>query len=44
VRVGEAGTFGQLLFSETITEYRDLDGNLVVTARSVVSAPKAQEG
>jgi len=26
---------GKLLFSETITEYRDQDGNLVVTARGV---------
>ena len=26
---------GKLLFSETITEYRDQDGELVVTARSV---------
>jgi len=39
VRPGEQwekqGRSGKLMFSETITEYRDLDGNLVVTARSV---------
>ena len=26
---------GKLVFSESITEYRDQDGNLVVTARQV---------
>ncbi|MFI5045478.1 MAG: MaoC family dehydratase N-terminal domain-containing protein [Acidimicrobiia bacterium] len=29
------GRSGRLLFSEAITEYRDLDGELVVTARTV---------
>lgn len=29
------GRSGKLVFSESITEYRDRDGNLVVTARSV---------
>jgi len=31
----KAGRAGRLLFNETITEYRDADGALVVTARSV---------
>jgi hypothetical protein len=41
------GRSGQLVFSETITEYRDQEGDLVVTARSVgvmTEAPVAQEG
>ncbi|HEX5587242.1 MAG TPA: MaoC family dehydratase N-terminal domain-containing protein [Acidimicrobiia bacterium] len=50
VRPGERwekqGRSGKLSFSETITEYRDLDGNLVVTARSVgvgTEGPKKPE-
>ena len=39
VRAGEPwekqGRSGRLLFSESITEYRDPDGELVVTARTV---------
>jgi len=36
---------GKLVFSETITEYRDANGELVVTARSVgVRTEKAVEG
>ena len=41
------GRSGRLLFSETITEYRDQHGELVVTARSVgvaTEAPKKEEG
>jgi hypothetical protein len=35
---------GKLVFSESITEYRDQDGELVVTARSVgVRTEKAVE-
>jgi acyl dehydratase len=50
VRAGEGwekqGRSGRLVFSETITEYRDLDGNLVVTARSVgvvTEGPKQED-
>lgn len=50
-RVGDTwkkeGRSGKLRFSETITEYRTLDGELVVTARSVgvmTQRPVAQEG
>jgi N-terminal half of MaoC dehydratase len=41
------GRSGKLVFSESITEYRDADGELVVTARSVsvvTERPVAQEG
>lgn len=41
------GRSGKLVFSETITEYRDQDGELVVTARGVgvmTERPVAQEG
>lgn len=31
----QGGRGGKLSFSETVTEYRDQDGNLIVTARSV---------
>lgn len=40
------GRSGKLMFSDTITEYRDQDGELVVTARSVgvmTERPVAQE-
>lgn len=40
------GRSGTLKFSETVTEYRDLDGNLVVTARMVgvaTEAPKRED-
>jgi hypothetical protein len=50
-RAGESwekdGRSGKLRFSETITEYRTLDGELVVTARSVgvmTERPVAKEG
>jgi hypothetical protein len=41
------GRSGKLRFSETVTEYRTLDGELVVTARSVgvmTERPVAKEG
>jgi acyl-CoA thioesterase FadM len=41
------GRSGRLVFSESITEYRDADGELVVTARSVAvmtERPVEQEG
>jgi hypothetical protein len=38
----KAGRSGRLAFTETVTEYRDADGELVVTARSV--AVVATEG
>jgi N-terminal half of MaoC dehydratase len=41
------GRSGQLVFSESITEYRDQQGDLVVTARSVgvmTEGPVAREG
>jgi acyl-CoA thioesterase FadM len=41
------GRSGRLVFSESITEYRDADGEQVVTARSVAvmtERPVAQEG
>jgi acyl dehydratase len=51
VRPGERwekqGRSGKLVFSESITEYRDQDGELVVTARSVgvmTERPVAREG
>ena len=51
VRAGEQwekqGRSGKLKFSEMITEYRDADGELVVTARQVgvaTEGPRAQSG
>ena len=51
VRAGEQwekqGRSGKLKFSEVITEYRDADGELVVTARQVgvaTEGPRAQAG
>jgi hypothetical protein len=41
------GRSGKLVFSESITEYRDADGELVVTARAVAvmtERPVTQEG
>jgi hypothetical protein len=41
------GRSGKLLFSETITEYRDQDGELVITARGVgvvTERPVTEEG
>ncbi len=41
------GRSGKLVFSESITEYRDQNGELVVTARSVgvmTERPVTQEG
>ena len=41
------GRSGKLVFSESITEYRDQQGELVVTARSVgvmTEGPVAREG
>ena len=41
------GRSGKLVFSESITEYRDAEGQLVVTARAVAvmtERPVAQEG